>query len=116
MTRSLRRFPPARPGLARPAIRRCGARTSRGSRAESLSDVTARLLPYWYEAVVPDLRSGACVLIVSHGNTLRALIKHLDAIGDHEIAALEIPNGVPLLCRLDSGMRPLARGGSYLAG
>ncbi len=82
--------------------------------AESLRDVTARLLPYWYDAIVPDLRTGACVLVVSHGNTLRALIKHLDAVGDDEIAALNIPNGVPLHYHLGPDMRPLARGGRYL--
>jgi bisphosphoglycerate-dependent phosphoglycerate mutase len=58
--------------------------------AESLRDVTARLLPYWYDSIVPGLRPGTTVLIVSHGNTLRALVKHLDAISDEEIAAVEI--------------------------
>jgi 2,3-bisphosphoglycerate-dependent phosphoglycerate mutase len=79
---------------------------------ESLRDVTARLLPYWYNSIVPDLRTGECVLVVSHGNTLRALIKHLDGIGDEEIAALEVPNGVPILYDLDPDTRrPLAKGG-----
>ena len=81
---------------------------------ESLQDVTARLLPYWYDAIVPDLRAGACVLVVSHGNTLRALVKHLDAISDQEVGALEIPNGIPLLYFLDQDMRPLTPGGRYL--
>jgi 2,3-bisphosphoglycerate-dependent phosphoglycerate mutase len=85
-------------------------------RGESLRDVSARLLPYWYDSIVPDLRTGGCVLVVSHGNTLRALIKHLDGIGDDEIAGLEIPNGVPLCYQLDPCMYPLARGGSRLAG
>jgi len=84
-------------------------------RSESLRDVTARLLPYWHYAVVPDLRTGACVLIVSHRNTLRALIKYLDEIGDNEIAALNIPNAIPLLYCLGSDMRPLVPGGSNLA-
>jgi 2,3-bisphosphoglycerate-dependent phosphoglycerate mutase len=79
-------------------------------RAESLRDVTARLLPYWYDAIVPDLRSGACVLVVSHGNTLRALIKHLDAIGDDEIVAMNVPNGIPLVYHLGPDMRPVTRG------
>jgi 2,3-bisphosphoglycerate-dependent phosphoglycerate mutase len=81
--------------------------------AESLRDVTSRLLPYWYDAIVPDLRTGARVLVVSHGNTLRALIKHLDAIDDEEITALNIPNGIPLLFQLGPDMRPLTRGGRY---
>ena len=82
--------------------------------AESLRDVTARLLPYWYDAIVPDLRSGACVLVVSHGNTLRALIKHLDSIDDGEIAELTVPNGIPLLYHLGPDMRPVTRGGRFL--
>jgi 2,3-bisphosphoglycerate-dependent phosphoglycerate mutase len=83
-------------------------------RAESLRDVTARLLPYWYDVVVPGLRPGATVLVVSHGNTLRAMVKHLDSIGDEEIAALEIAHGVPLIYELGPGMRPLSAG-RYLA-
>lgn len=83
--------------------------------SESLRDVTARLLPYWHDAVVPDLRSGACVLIVSQGNTLRALIKYLDGIGDDEVAALNIANGIPLLYRLGPDLRALVQGGAYLA-
>jgi 2,3-bisphosphoglycerate-dependent phosphoglycerate mutase len=79
-------------------------------RGESLRDVTARLLPYWYDSIVPRLRPGATLLVVSHGNTLRALVKHLDAISDEEIAALNIPNSVPLLYELGPGMRPMSRG------
>ena len=79
-------------------------------RGESLRDVMARLLPYWYDSIVPCLRAGATVLVVSHGNTLRALVKHLDAINDEEIAALSLPNGVPLLYELGPGMRPMSRG------
>jgi 2,3-bisphosphoglycerate-dependent phosphoglycerate mutase len=65
-------------------------------RGESLRDVTARLLPYWYDAIVPDLRAHACVLVVSHGNTLRALVKHLEGVSDEASAALSVPNAVPL--------------------
>jgi 2,3-bisphosphoglycerate-dependent phosphoglycerate mutase len=79
-------------------------------RSESLRDVMARLLPYWYDFIVPGLRPGVTVLVVSHGNTLRALIKHLDAIGDEEIAAVEIAHGDPLVCELGPGMRPLSPG------
>jgi 2,3-bisphosphoglycerate-dependent phosphoglycerate mutase len=85
--------------------------------AGSLRDVTARLLPYWYGSIVPDLRTGECVLVVSHGNRLRALIKHLDGIGDEEIAALEVPNGVPMLYDLDPDTSvPLTKGGRHLVG
>jgi 2,3-bisphosphoglycerate-dependent phosphoglycerate mutase len=78
--------------------------------AESLRDVTARLLPYWYDVIVPALRPGAIVLVVSHGNTLRALVKHLEAIGDKEIADVEIAHGAPLAYELGPGMRPLSAG------
>jgi 2,3-bisphosphoglycerate-dependent phosphoglycerate mutase len=82
--------------------------------AESLKDVTARLLPYWYDAIVPDLHAGACVLVVSHGNTLRALIKHLDRISDEQIAELNIPTGVPLAYELGPDLHPVTTGGRYL--
>jgi len=73
---------------------------------ECLKDVLARLLPYWYDAIVPDIRSGQLVLISAHGNSLRALIKHLDGIPDDDIAALNLPTGVPLFYELDRSMRP----------
>ena len=82
--------------------------------AESLADVSARLLPYWYDAIVPDLRSGGCVLVVSHGNTLRALVKHLESIPDDRIAGLEIPTGIPLVYQLTPDLRPDALGGQYV--
>lgn len=81
---------------------------------ESLKDVSARLLPYWYDTIVPDLHAGGCVLVVSHGNTLRALVKHLDSIPDDQIAALDIPTGIPLVYELGPDMRPGAAGGQYL--
>ena len=83
-------------------------------RAESLRDVSARLLPYWYDAIVPDLLAGGCVLVVSHGNTLRALVKHLDSIPDGQIAELDIPTGIPLVYELGPDMRPDGLGGQYL--
>jgi 2,3-bisphosphoglycerate-dependent phosphoglycerate mutase len=83
-------------------------------RAESLADASARLLPYWYDAIVPDLRAGGCVLVVSHGNALRALVKHLDSIPDDQIAELEIPTGIPLVYQLGPDMHPDALGGQYL--
>jgi 2,3-bisphosphoglycerate-dependent phosphoglycerate mutase len=82
--------------------------------AESLADVSARLLPYWYDAIVPDLRAGGCVLVVSHGNTLRALVKHLESIPDDRIPELELPTGIPLVYQLGPDLRPDGLGGQYL--
>jgi 2,3-bisphosphoglycerate-dependent phosphoglycerate mutase len=72
------------------------------------------MLPYWYDAIVPDLRAGGCVLIVSHGNTLRALVKHLESIPDDQVAGLELPTGIPLVYELGPDLRPVAPGGKYL--
>jgi 2,3-bisphosphoglycerate-dependent phosphoglycerate mutase len=83
-------------------------------KSECLKDVVARMLPYWYDAIVPDLRSNRSVLVVAHGNSLRALVKHLDGISDADIAALNIPTGIPLVYRLDADMRPLVAHGEYL--
>ena len=83
-------------------------------RTECLADVVVRMLPYWYDGIVPDLRSGQTVLVVAHGNSLRALVKHLDAISDEDIAGLNIPTGIPLVYRLDAELRPVTRGGEYL--
>ena len=83
-------------------------------RTECLKDVIDRFLPYWEGEVVPDLRSGATVLVAAHGNSLRALVKHLDGISDDDIAGLNIPTGMPLVYRLDDDMRPTVAGGEYL--
>jgi 2,3-bisphosphoglycerate-dependent phosphoglycerate mutase len=83
-------------------------------RTECLADVVDRLLPYWYDAVVPDLASGKTVLIAAHGNSLRALVKHLDGISDEDIAGLNIPTGIPLLYELDDDFEPRKKGGEYL--
>jgi 2,3-bisphosphoglycerate-dependent phosphoglycerate mutase len=85
-------------------------------RTECLKDVVARMLPYWYDAVVPDLRGSPAgtVLIVAHGNSLRALVKHLDGISDTAIAELNIPTGIPLVYELDDAFRPAVPGGRYL--
>lgn len=72
-------------------------------RGESLHDVTLRLLPYWCDAVVPDLHRYGCVLVVSHGNTLRALIKHLEAVSDEASARIEVPNAQPVCYRFQPG-------------
>jgi 2,3-bisphosphoglycerate-dependent phosphoglycerate mutase len=83
-------------------------------RTECLRDVVARLLPYWYDVLVPDLAVGKLVLVVAHGNSLRALVKHLDQISDTDIVALNIPTGIPLLYELDDAFRPVTPGGRYL--
>jgi 2,3-bisphosphoglycerate-dependent phosphoglycerate mutase len=83
-------------------------------RTECLKDVVERMLPYWYDAIVPDLRTGQAVLVVAHGNSLRALVKHLDGIGEDEITGLNIPTGIPLRYDLDDELRPVSRGGTYL--
>jgi 2,3-bisphosphoglycerate-dependent phosphoglycerate mutase len=83
-------------------------------RAECLKDVLERMLPYWYDAIVPDLRRGETVLVTAHGNSLRALVKHLDGIADDEIAGLNIPTGIPLRYELDTSLRPVVAGGEYL--
>jgi 2,3-bisphosphoglycerate-dependent phosphoglycerate mutase len=70
--------------------------------SESLETVVARTLPYWYDAVVPHLAAGEQVLVAAHGNSLRALVKHLDGISDGDIAELNIPTGIPLVYTLDS--------------
>jgi len=83
-------------------------------RCECLKDVVERLLPYWYDAIVPELAAGLTPIVFAHGNSLRALVKHLDAISDEEIAALNIPTGIPLLYELDNEFRPVVPGGRYL--
>lgn len=79
-------------------------------RSECLKDVVHRLLPYWEGKIVPDLKSGATVMVAAHGNSLRALVKHLDGISDSNIAELNIPTGIPLVYRLGADMKPLSAG------
>jgi len=79
-------------------------------RTESLKLVIDRLLPYWDSDIVPDLRSGKTVLVTAHGNSLRALVKHLEGISDDDIAELNIPTGIPLVYRLGEDMKPLGPG------
>ena len=75
---------------------------------EALSDVVDRLLPYWFEEILPELEEGKTVLIVAHGNSLRALVKHLDNLSEEEIVELNIPTGIPLVYVLDDEMRPIS--------
>ncbi|MGQ0512070.1 MAG: 2,3-diphosphoglycerate-dependent phosphoglycerate mutase [Betaproteobacteria bacterium] len=74
---------------------------------ECLKDTVARVLPYWESAIAPAVRSGKRVLIAAHGNSLRALVKHLDGVSDPDIVGLNIPTGVPLLYELDATLRPM---------
>ena len=80
--------------------------------AECLADVVDRMLPYWYDGIVPDLVAGRVVMIAAHGNSLRALVKHLDGISDDDIVELNIPTGIPLVYELDEHLR--ATGSRYL--
>ena len=83
-------------------------------RAECLKDVIGRLLPYWDGPLTDDLRAGHLVLVAAHGNSLRAIVKHLDGISDDDIAGLNIPTGMPLVYELDDQLRPTEKGGRYL--
>ena len=74
---------------------------------ECLKDVLDRVLPYWDETIVPAIKSGKKVLISAHGNSLRALVKHLDNISDEKIPTLNIPTGIPLVYELDEDLKPI---------
>jgi 2,3-bisphosphoglycerate-dependent phosphoglycerate mutase len=87
---------------------------SQRPRTECLADVVARMLPYWESAIVPDLMADRLVLVAAHGNSLRALVKHLDGISEADIAGLNIPTGIPLVYRLDADLQPTQPGGEYL--
>ena len=77
--------------------------------AESLADVSDRIVPFWEETIGPQIRSGRRAIVVSHGNSLRALIKYLDGISDEDIFGVEIPTGVPVVYELDGDLRPVSR-------
>jgi 2,3-bisphosphoglycerate-dependent phosphoglycerate mutase len=83
-------------------------------KTECLKDVLIRMMPLWENEISKDLLSGKTVLVTAHGNSLRALVKHLDGISDADIAELNIPTGIPLVYRLDSNLKPLVHGGEYL--
>ncbi len=83
-------------------------------KTECLKDVVARMLPYWESDIKPDLAAGQVVLVTAHGNSLRALVKHLDGISDADIAGLNIPTGIPLFYELDDDFQPVTPGGRYL--
>jgi 2,3-bisphosphoglycerate-dependent phosphoglycerate mutase len=83
-------------------------------RTECLKDVLIRALPYWYDEIVPDLRAEKVTLIAAHGNSLRAIVKHLDGMGDQAVVGLNIPTGIPLIYELDDDLKPVEVGGRYL--
>jgi 2,3-bisphosphoglycerate-dependent phosphoglycerate mutase len=76
-------------------------------KAESLKDTIARFLPYWESTIAPDIRAGKRVVIAAHGNSLRALVKHLDRLSEEAVLALNIPTGIPLVYQLDDALQPL---------
>jgi len=80
---------------------------------ESLKDTIARALPLWEEAIAPDLKAGKRVIIAAHGNSLRALVKHLDGLSDEAITKVEIPTGQPLIYELDTALKPVSK--AYLS-
>jgi 2,3-bisphosphoglycerate-dependent phosphoglycerate mutase len=81
---------------------------------ECLADVVRRLVPYFEDVIAPDLRAGKVTLVTAHGNSLRALVKHLDGLSEEEVVGLNIPTGIPLVYRLDEDLRPTRKGGEYL--
>ena len=82
---------------------------------ECLADVVERLIPFWEDVIVAEhLRRNETVLVVAHGNSLRALVKHLDGISDEAIASINIPTGIPLVYKLDENLKPIVPGGEYL--
>ena len=83
-------------------------------RTECLKDVVERMLPYWYDVIIPDLRQYQVVLVVAHGNSLRALKKHLDGVSDEEIVGVNVPTGIPLRYELDDKTLRPARPATYL--
>jgi 2,3-bisphosphoglycerate-dependent phosphoglycerate mutase len=83
-------------------------------KTECLKDVLERMLPFWLSDIQPSLKSGKTVLVTAHGNSLRALVKHLDGVSDDDIAELNIPTGIPLVYKLDENFKPVVAGGEYL--
>ena len=83
-------------------------------KTECLKDVVNRLLPYLLGEITDDLNAGKLVLVVAHGNSIRAIVKHIDCISDEDIAEVNIPTGIPLLYEFDTNFEPLVKGGRYL--
>lgn len=100
---------PADPRCERNDVRYAGLQEGDVPLTECLKDTVARVLPFWENSIAPSIRAGKRVLIVAHGNSIRALIKHLDGISNDDIVGLEIPNGVPVVYELDAELRPISR-------
>uniref|UniRef100_UPI0025E84390 2,3-bisphosphoglycerate-dependent phosphoglycerate mutase n=1 Tax=Demequina sp. TaxID=2050685 RepID=UPI0025E84390 len=84
-------------------------------KTECLKDVLERALPYWESAIVPDLKAGKTTMVAAHGNSLRAIIKYLDGVGDDDIVGVNVPTGIPLVYHLDEEtLKPTNPGGTYL--
>jgi 2,3-bisphosphoglycerate-dependent phosphoglycerate mutase len=90
-------------------IRYSGIRRDHLPLSESLKSTVERFLPYWEDTIAPQIRQGKRVLISAHGNSLRALVKHLEQISDRDIVGLNIPTGVPLVYELDNGLQPVRK-------
>ena len=100
-------LPPGDPREADADPRYAGLRPGEIPRTECLKDTVARVVPYWNEAIAPAIRSGRRVVVAAHGNSLRALVKHLDGIGDEAIVQLNIPTARPLVYELDDSLKPI---------
>lgn len=85
----------------------CNIEKGKFPKTECLKDTVARVVPYWLDEIAPKIRSGKRVIVAAHGNSLRALVKHLDGIPDDEIVNLNIPTGVPLVYELDANLKPI---------
>ncbi|MEI7464765.1 MAG: 2,3-diphosphoglycerate-dependent phosphoglycerate mutase [Burkholderiales bacterium] len=100
---------PSDPRCERGDLRYAGLQPGEVPLTECLKDTVARVLPYWSDTIVPSIAAGKRVVIVAHGNSIRALMKHLDGISDGDIVGLEIPNGVPIVYELDAAFQPISR-------
>ena len=98
---------PGDPRGQRGDLRYAGLAAGQIPLTECLKDTVARVLPCWNERIAPAIRGGQRLVVAAHGNSIRALVKYLDGISDHDIVGLNIPNGIPLVYELDAGLRPI---------
>jgi 2,3-bisphosphoglycerate-dependent phosphoglycerate mutase len=95
------------PRCERTDLRYAGLKPEEVPLTECLKDTVARVLPFWNESMAPAIRAGKRVMVSAHGNSIRALVKYLDGIGDADIVGLNIPNGIPLVYELDADLKPI---------